>query len=80
MNASFCFVMSCRNEIFRAAKALAAFALSNAIIFMFDLGAVNRNHFLRLYTVAASNNILLVAFIPTVAKRLKIKNVEKKGF
>ena len=27
-----------------------------------------------------SNNILLVAFIPTVAKRLKIKNVEKTGF
>ena len=27
-------------------------------------GAVNRNHFLRLYTVAASNSILFAAFIP----------------
>src|SRR5215211_6528449 len=33
-----------------------------ALVIMF--GAVNRSHFLRLYTVAASKSILLAAFIP----------------
>ncbi len=41
-----------------------AFVFSMAIALMFVLGAVNFNHFFRLYIVAASSSILLAAFNP----------------
>nr|WP_262713647.1 hypothetical protein [Panacibacter ginsenosidivorans] len=45
------------------------FAFISAIALTAVLGAVYFSHFFRLYTVAASNSILLAAFIPLAFKR-----------
>src|SRR5258708_4896813 len=52
------------NTVFISPKTSLAFVCSIAIVLMLLFGDTNFNHFLRLYTVAASNSILLAAFIP----------------
>src|SRR5258705_1678394 len=62
--AVFCLVISLVNMVFISVKTSFAFVCNIAIVLMLLLGDTNFNHFLRLYTVAASNSILFAAFIP----------------